>query len=598
MTNPSLQIGDGNWAYKEDNLLGYAISPVNNKFLPREMTFTRASDGTRVNEDGLIENVPWNFFTYSEDLSNAAWTKLNSTITTNATTAPNGTTTADKVVEDTSVNVLHRCGQGSISVINGQQYTFSFYAKAAERFIFELQRINTSGTVFNSISETLVNLSTATISEGSNVDASSITSVGNGWYRITITLTAIATGSGGLNIGLCDENGNYFYTGNGVSGAYIWGGQVNQGSTAKPYFPTTNRQDVPRIDYSSGTGALLLEPQRTNLALYSEQFDNAAWGKTRLNTTGTPAWVNVAVSPNGTTTAEKLMPTTDNNSHFISFTATKTASAYSQSVYAKAGEYSVLQINNQDDSSFANFNLSTGVVGTVSGYTASITPVGNGWYRCEATKTYIANTSDIRFAIVTSPTSIRLENFAGNGSDGIYIWGAQIEAGSYPTSYIPTTSSSVTRLADACYRTGISEYIGQTEGTLFIEFVYVPFALDMRVGISDGTSANYNNFRITSGGTLYVLGANSSVLQYEINAGALTDGETYKAALKYNTNDIEVFVNGISKGTDTSASPAACDRFGFDNRAIGQNPLFSNIKQSILFPTALTEAECIALTTL
>jgi hypothetical protein len=218
--------------YKED--IVYSQKPTDGS---GDLSFTRASNGTRVNSAGLVENVPWNLATYSEDLSNAAWTKLAATITTNATTAPNGTTTADKVIEDTTANTLHRCGQGAIAVTSGTNYTFSFYAKAAERFILELQRINTSGTVFNSISETIVNLTNGTISAGSNIDTSSITSVGNGWFRISLTLTAIATGSGGLNIGLCDANGDYFYTGDGVSGAYIWGAQLNTRLNRKTLLP-------------------------------------------------------------------------------------------------------------------------------------------------------------------------------------------------------------------------------------------------------------------------------------------------------------------------------------------------------------------------
>jgi hypothetical protein len=139
-----------------------------------------------------------------------------------------------------------------MSVVSGQIYTFSFYAKEGDRNELELQRINTSGTVFNSISTTTANLTLGTLTVGSNVTASSIESVGNGWYRISLSLTAIATGSGGLNIGLM-KNGNVSYLGDGTSGAFIWGFQANIGSTAKDYLRTETRLNIPRLDYSNGS---------------------------------------------------------------------------------------------------------------------------------------------------------------------------------------------------------------------------------------------------------------------------------------------------------------------------------------------------------
>jgi hypothetical protein len=118
------------------------------------------------------------------------------------------------------------------------------------------------------------------------------------------------------------------------------------------------------------------------------------------------------------------------------------------------------------------------------------------------------------------------------------------------------------------------------------------------MGITDGSSANYNLIRITSGGTMYVLGSASSSLQYEINCGALIDGQTYKAALKYKSNDINIYLNGVSKGTDTSANIGACNRFGFDNRSIGANPFYSNINKLSIYNTALSNSELATLTTL
>jgi hypothetical protein len=252
----TLKFGNGQWATKVGSTLAYNDEGGNFKPLP--FNFTRSTSATRVNKDGLIEvvtnNKPRidflndsngalllepqrsNLALYSNDLSNAAWDKSYSTITSNAAISPDGTTNANKVVETTDTG-LHRAGQGAIAVTSGQVYTFSFYAKAAERNELELQRINTSGTVFNNISVTTADLILGTLSVGLNVTSSSINSVGDGWYRISLSLTAIATGSGGLNIGM-QKDGNVSYLGDGTSGVYIYGFQAEQGSYATSYIPT------------------------------------------------------------------------------------------------------------------------------------------------------------------------------------------------------------------------------------------------------------------------------------------------------------------------------------------------------------------------
>jgi hypothetical protein len=252
----TLKFGSGQWATKVGSTLAY--NDENGNFKPLPFNFTRSTSGTRVNKDGLIEvvtnNKPRidflndsngalllepqrsNLALYSNDLSNAAWDKSYSTITSNAAISPDGTTNANKVVETTDTG-LHRAGQGAIAVTSGQVYTFSFYAKAAERNELELQRINTSGTVFNNISVTTADLILGTLSVGLNVTSSSINSVGDGWYRISLSLTAIATGSGGLNIGM-QKDGNVSYLGDGTSGVYIYGFQAEQGSYATSYIPT------------------------------------------------------------------------------------------------------------------------------------------------------------------------------------------------------------------------------------------------------------------------------------------------------------------------------------------------------------------------
>ena len=213
---------------------------------------------------------------------------------------------------------------------------------------------------------------------------------------------------------------------------------------------------VPRIDFDPETGeckGLLIEEQRTNLLTYSEQFYNAAWTKGRVSVVE-----NAVISPDGTLTANKLVEdTTASNTHFITKTKNATSNAMTFSCYAKAAERTRFQLQAYEAITPASpvsvlFDLSTGTVVSSTGNTTSgyMVPVGNGWYHCVATGTaaLVSTTWNIRLA------SGSVTSYTGDGTSGIYIWGAQLEAGSFPTSYIKTEASEVTRAADTAVMTG------------------------------------------------------------------------------------------------------------------------------------------------
>jgi hypothetical protein len=184
----------------------------------------------------------------------------------------------------------------------------------------------------------------------------------------------------------------------------------------------------------------LIEKVRTNLVLQSEAFDNASWVKTQDGQVTITA--NAAVAPNGTTTAEKMIPSAIAGFHCVQQLVTLSAGEASVSVYAKAVENSFLQIFDALTVEFVNFNLTTGAVGSSSVYVGSIEDAGNGWYRCKATKVVPSGNFTPRVAVVTSATAVRGESFTGNGTDGLLIWGAQLEYG-VATDYIPTTTTAV-----------------------------------------------------------------------------------------------------------------------------------------------------------
>jgi hypothetical protein len=248
--------------------------------------------------------------------------------------------------------------------------------------------------------------------------------------------------------------------------------------------------NAPRFDHDPVTLAsrgLLIEESRTNLLQRSEGFDNSYWSKQTVPPVSVAA--DVALAPNGETTADILRPATSAGSfHFISrVNIALTNVSHTATVFMKASGYNFAELiigSNILYSKFATayFNLSTGeyVTSRTAGYTVasySITPVGNGWYRCSLTVVTDANSTGV-FTITCGSTTNPVASFAGDGISGILLWGAQLEAGSFPTSYIPTTTASVVRSADVCSITGsdFSGFYNQSEGTLFVGVTPQPTA--------------------------------------------------------------------------------------------------------------------------
>jgi hypothetical protein len=238
------------------------------------------------------------------------------------------------------------------------------------------------------------------------------------------------------------------------------------------------------------------------------------------------------------------------------------------------------------------FDLTNGTYSAPSGYTASIEDVGNGWYRCTMTTPSV----NIINAVVVS---------SNYGTNETFIWGAQFEAGAYPTSYIPTTSASVTRNADVISKTGISSLIGQTEGTFFTEFYYNGIIDNSNarkiISFNDGSSTNLiDAFIGVTGNTITTrVRANDSSLG-QINSAVLTQG-FYKIAYAYKNSDFVLYVNGVqagsvSSGTISFTSAVSIAQIG-DGEA-SNDQLGSLIKAAALWKTRLTNDQLTALTTL
>ena len=425
--------------------------------------FTRQSRATYVDGEGVIRTATTNLLLQSEDFS-TTWAvtrclAFGSGSIANAIEAPDGTLTADKLVEDTTSSNTHFIFQ-TAAVTSGVTYAGSVYVKAAERFNV---LVISGGTPFGGNGLRL-NLHTGDSSVVGSPIATFINALGNGWYRVGWTIAAVSTGTGQLQVRIADDSGNQSYTGDGTSGIYIWGAQLEQSTTVGEYIPTTSTiNSAPRFDHDPTTGeslGLLVEEQRTNLLLRSEELETT-WTTIRASVSA-----NAIVAPNGSLTADKLVEdSTATNTHFIRQTSSVVSgTTYTLTVFAKAAERTQvnLQLTTGFPSTTHRVDLSTGSTIDTAGspVATSIQPVPDGWYRISITQVANLTTSVSQSNIFISVGGTTV--YTGDGTSGIYLWGAQLEVGSFPTSYIPTTTAAATRAADVASISGSNFGVSRT----------------------------------------------------------------------------------------------------------------------------------------
>lgn len=358
--------------------------------------------------------------------------------------------------------------------------------------------------------------------------------------------------------------------------------------------------NTPRLDYDPVTRApkgLLIEEQRTNLLTYSEQF-NGNWTTSRASISA-----NTAASPDGTQTADAIVEdTTAADSHAIYRSATLTAAAHTLSVFVKAnGRDWIYLVCTAGTNAGAYFNISNGTVGTVSsGYTASIVAYGNGWYRCSIAFTATAATWYPNIYLATGDNSTI---YTGDGTSGVIVWGAQLEAGAFATSYIPTVASQVTRTADVATITGanFSQWYNQSTGTFVADFDTVALrsggvTTHNVANANDGTANNIVSIFASANfvaGQVLTGGVTQAYIQ---GGGSPANNVPIKLAIGYATNDVAVTANGAAPSTDTSATMPT----GLTQLSIGSFTGFSllngHIRSIRYYPSRLTNAQLQALT--
>jgi hypothetical protein len=537
---------------------------ANAKTLDPRVTFTRASSAVYYDDDTMAK-AEENLFLQSENFS--SWSISNATRTTGVTDPAGGTTAA--TITKTADDIWSLRTNVSMNTQNAT-FTLSVWLKG-------------TGTV-NLRADNFVNQALS--------QAVTLTST---WTRYSFTNTFNGTGSqtnGAFGINMA--------SGTTATSFDVAFAQLELRNAATAYTPTTTApitnyipvlltaaSGVPRFDRNPVTReslGLLIEESRTNLLAYSEQFDNAYWTKTAVT-----VLPNQTIAPDGTLTADALIVNASTTTHQISRASVVASSVCAASIYAKAAGVNTFTILDGTGTNGAAFNLATGLVTNVGTGVGLMIAQGNGWYRCIS----IATTTGFRLYCPTPAA-----NATGDGFNGIFIWGAQLEAGSFATSYIATAGSQVTRSTDQASMTGanFSSWYNNAEGTFYANFVTSwSAALPNTVGVLGADSANERINYIPAGSSgissfdgTTVRSLTSSVLN--INAKVAT-------SLIAATNQVSGTSNGASVNTGSFSKTGVLSVFNIGNLSTsGGNAFSGTFKKIAYYPQRLTDAQLQALT--
>lgn len=542
--------------------------------------FTRTTAGTFVGSNGLIQTTPAsiNVLTFTQEFDNAAWVKAAMTVTANTTVAPDNTSTADKLVA-TAAAGGHSTYRG-VTLTSGVSHTLSFYVKAAE--YSKVYIVDVQNGRYNCTFDLAAG--TAGTPGGSYTGKSAaITNVGNGWYRCELSFTPTATEVtapsvvGYPDTGATLNNFGVSYTGDGTSGIFAWGAQLELGSTATAYTRNNGGLFPPRFEYDPVTLAprgILIEEQRTNLILQSNSLTAAA-GWANLSAGLAVAVANDAQAPDGTNTATRLT-FGGTNTFWGSNVPSVAGTTYAGSVWIKTADGG------------ADFTIQLSHYPTGGGTTIDVTVnVTSSWTRVNAIFTTVTVGPGASYLVLRS-----------NTTRAVHVWGAQFEAGAFATSYIPTVASQVTRTADVCTISApmFAPWYNQNEGTWAFDFVS-PVAGDRTaVNPSDGTNNNRMTIGFTASSPNNLAVFTGGALQALIGAGTQVPGVPSKMAAAYRLNDFASTTNGAVPATDTSGTVPTVNQLNVGSLAIG-GALNGHIRRVQFYPFRASNNQLQALST-
>ena len=588
-----------------------------------DFDFTRGSSATRVNEKGLVQDVQ---LLSGELVQNGDFEQIGSELVTNGSF--DDASGWSFYNEDADTNTRFENNSAILEVINaqftrfisttspmtiGKFYKVTYEVTETDDTDLNIQYPNTSlnsslGTHTVYIKATNVNIGFSKVGVGKiTIDNVSVKEVGQNWtfgtgwsiedgvavsdgsqtgnssiqqsgiaqvgniYKITFDLVVSSGFINYVNLGgwidgiNLTTSGTYTYytdtttaTDNlGIAANADFIGSIDNISVIE----ITDDTDLPRINYTDGEGSLLLEPQSTNLVTNSNAF--TTWNKEATVT----LTANYGISPDGTQNSTRMQMNA-NDSIYISKTSGLTAS-----VYVKGTEGETIRLSN-----------GSALIHTLSGQWDRIQVYDSG------------STSSL----------ISINTYSGATARDIEIFGAQVEALSYATSYIPTNGSTVTRLADACNNSGNSDLINSTEGVLYAEIMKVQeepdtfrlLSLNNSASNSDANSVTLGFNNNTDDFYIRIKANNVNILvNSSINSNA---NQFYKIAVKYKSGDCALWINGVEQDTSTTTFTFAqtLDNLSFDYNGNGILPFYGNVKCVAVFKEALSDTELQKLTTI
>lgn len=556
------------------------------------ITFTR-NLAARYYDGETVAKAEENLVTFSQEFDISAWAKTRVTVTANNTAAPDGTSTAELVTQETGQTNAGAVFRASF-VYPAAPLTFSVFAKADAKTFVRIAFFNSGGSPVN----TWFNLQTGAVGTTDAGITASIVSAGSGWYRCICTYTPVSSytqQAGGIYVSDTDNSLTVVDSG----GIYIWGAQLEQRSAPTAYTPTTTAPitnyvpqlmtaaaNVPRIDYDPITRVcrgLLIEESRQNLLLRSEEF-NTTWTSNLAGVVGISA--DQTIAPDGTLTADLAQFALQNDGDIglkqavsgLTPSATYTFSAWVKAPPGFASRTVVLRLKR------ASGGTPTAAINTVT--------LTDQWQRVSVSLTLAADNNNIEAQFFAPLTT---------GATNVFLWGAQLEAGAFPTSYVATAGSAVTRPADAATMTGtnFSSWYRADAGTMFVN-VDAPVGTggNYTYSISDGTNSNYLYGFIVGSGTNRVRPLDvgvGGVSQASISVPSQLGLNLFAAA--YRVNDFAASVNGGAIVSDTAGTVPVVNRLNIGVSALGTSGnLNGYIRKLAFYPARLPDAQLQALT--
>ena len=545
----------------------YSMKPTNGN---GDFTFSRGSNltATRVDSNGLIEKGRENLLLQSNQFD-TTWTFAN----VSATSGQSGYDGSNDAWKITSTNT----GQSFVKQIvsNSGVATCSVYAKADTANFIVIYAVGGGDA------RTFFDLQNGTTEYALNHITNKIEDVGNGWYKCSVIFNKTISD---VRLFVADSN-NVYNSGNGSS-IYIQDAQLEIGLAATEYIEsgaTTGLagilEDSPRFDYSGGATcpSLLLEPSRTQLVTYSEYFDSGSDWDISPNGSALAAVItnNYAISPEGVQNATRIQ--FDLNGGTLSADRSRikadfgvgTSGSQSHSIYIKSND-GVIQ------------NVTFRSLGTLTNH-----EITSNWERID---------------LISTDDSLFFElgiygNTSYNDTADISIWGAQIEEGSYATSYIPNHSGgSVTREADVNTLLNQSGVIGQTAGTILFD-AYFDEAEKVNFSISDSSVSNFISIETTSSNevTAKVEQGGSTQATITTTSSFFAEGDRLKCAIAYDDRDMAFYINGTQVNTAAPNLIPTCDDVRFGNYD-GSIKADQRVNRVLLFTTRISDNNLATLT--